>query len=1044
MKRSILIIIFFFLISFLASDINGQENSKDTSNYPYWIDMMQDRNTNFFLTQKAFETYWNGKKISKGKGWKQFKRWEWYWSTRINKDGSFPAADKNKQAYESFFSKNPSNSGNWTEKGPVLLPTNGPGQPNGTGRINAIAFHPSDTSIFYVGAPSGGLWKTTDHGSTWSGLTDHLPTLGVSSIIVDYQNPDIVFIGTGDRDGGNAHGIGVMKSIDAGISWNTANTGMGNVTVGHMIQHPACPDTIFAATSNGIFKTIDGGQNWTLKSLALNFKDIRFKPGSPDTLYASFGSNFYRSTDAGDNWSHISGMISGDRGVIGVTPADPDYVYYLIGGSGGLKGFYRSTNSGETFTLQANTPNTLGYESDGSDNASQAWYDLCIAVHPQDEDLIFTGGINIWKSADGGVTWNCSAHWWGQNGLPAVHADQHTLEYNPINNILFSGNDGGLHFTSDFGSSYPELSSGIAVAQIYRIGQSSILPDLVVNGYQDNGTGVFHGAPNNPFHTVYGGDGMECAVDYSDTNCIYGELYYGKIFRSLNGVFGSFYPIAGNNINGINQSGGWVTPFIIANDNPNTMFIGYKDVWRTNNVKDPNGSNIVWTKISSNIGNTDSRDIEQSLSAPNTVYVVKSNGAIFRTDNANSTNPLPTWSFASSPGTIDLEIHPNDSSIVYITNGSTIKKSSDKGVTWSDITGSLPNTNINCLTYDSRLGIESIYAGTDIGVFYYNENIGDWIVFSNGLPASAEITELEIFYHPTQIEESLISASTYGRGLWQSGLYSDPNAIPIANFTVEESQICQYDTVQFYDMSTNQPNNWQWIFEPDAVTFVNGTNSNSQNPSVVFNYPHYYSVTLHASNAAGSDTIHKEDFIANYTQNYVEISITASPSNIVAPGTRVTFSTSTVNAGANPSYEWFVNNISTGNTNSTYTTTALQNGDLVHCVFVPDVSCPSSDFLISNVISMQMANSIEDDTENQFELFPNPLNGNLLFIRNNNNAKNITIEIFDTMTKLRGTKMLFLNNGETASIDFSQYASGVYLIKITDENKELKKFIIKK
>jgi len=219
---------------------------------------------------------------------------------RVSATGEKPAPNAVWDAHFDYLqSHERSLSGAWTELGPIQLPANGTGQPNGLGRVNGIGFHPTDANIIWLAAPSGGLWKTTDGGSTWSSNTDDLPTLGVSSILIDPNDTNIMYIGTGDRDGGDAPGLGVMKSTDGGGTWNLSNSGMDSRVVGMMLMHPGSSSTILAATSGGVYKSIDSGVSWTLKSNTSHYKDIRFKPGDPSIVYATASGDFYRSTDTG-------------------------------------------------------------------------------------------------------------------------------------------------------------------------------------------------------------------------------------------------------------------------------------------------------------------------------------------------------------------------------------------------------------------------------------------------------------------------------------------------------------------------------------------------------------------------------------------------------------------------------------------------------------------------------------------------------------------------------------------------------------------------
>jgi len=186
MKNLYFLIVMVWAVTTLSAQPDGSVDPSDTANYPHWISMMQDQNINFYQTQEAFELYFANHNNGKGSGWKQFKRWEAFWQTRVSVGGEFPPADQNINAYKQFMGgvaggPQLSSGGNWTELGPVALPNNGTGQPNGLGRVNCVAFHPTNSSIIYVGAPSGGLWKTTNGGNSWTNLTDNLPSLITST-----------------------------------------------------------------------------------------------------------------------------------------------------------------------------------------------------------------------------------------------------------------------------------------------------------------------------------------------------------------------------------------------------------------------------------------------------------------------------------------------------------------------------------------------------------------------------------------------------------------------------------------------------------------------------------------------------------------------------------------------------------------------------------------------------------------------------------------------------------------------------------------------
>lgn len=824
----------------------------DTSNYPYWIEMMQDHAVNFFTVQRAFNIYWKDRRITKGCGWKPFKRWEYMMQQRVSPTGERPPEDLDMKAYKEYFldtkAHTLTNTSNWQELGPRIIPTGS----GGLGRLNALSLHPTDPNTIYVGAASGGLWKTTDDGLTWTSNTDNLPSLGVSAIAIDPVDPQIMYIGTGDRDNSDAPGVGVLKTTDGGTTWTPANNGMGNKVVGKLLIHPSDPQIILAATNGGIYKSADGAATWSLSSAASNFRDMVFKPGNPNIVYASADGKLYKSSNNGGSWAQIgaSTIPGGYRGVIGVTPANPSVVYFVLCNSDTYLGTYLSVNDGVTFTLQSTGINIMGYSCTGG-NGGSAWYDLCVAVAPDNATILYVGGVNIFKSVDAGISWTIVGHWTGDCGVAFVHADQHIFAFSPLNGYLYAGNDGGCFRTKDAGQTWDNLCNGLAISQIYKIGQSATVKDLVMNGYQDNGTSCLNGAN---FTNVMGGDGMDCVIDYSDANYKYGELYYGSIDRIFN--FANQGNIARDGNHGITESGAWVTPFILHVTNPNCMFVGYKNVWRSTNIKDPDPGSVFWTKISANIGSENCAVLEQSPVNPDILYVAKENSRLYRTDNANALSLVWINLSAHLPNSStpsDLTCHPTDPNIVYMTCGNKVYKSKNKGLSWTDISGTLPNVFFSSIVY-CKGSQDALYLGSDIGVFYRDKSMNDWVPYTTGLPANGRVTELEIWYDHSNPANNRLRAATYGRGLWESKLYE---AHPTANFTVNHTSVPTGCGIQFTDLSLGYPTSWLWHFPGGTPS-----TSTSQNPqNIKYMTPNTYDVKLLVTNSQGSDSLTFHNYI---------------------------------------------------------------------------------------------------------------------------------------------------------------------------------------
>ena len=885
MKKIFAFIAFFFIFLSYAIGQTSLVNPapvQDTAHYPYWIEMMQDQSVNFFAVQRAFYTYWKDRPITKGCGYKPFKRWEYMMQSRVRPDGTRVPEDQVYNAYEKYISRQKSVGGNWVSLGPASLPTLKGYK--GMGRVNAIGFHPSNALKIYIGAPAGGLWESSDGGLTWVSNTDGLPTLGVSCITLDYTNPSVIYIGTGDRDAGDASGLGVFKSTDGGLTWSPSNTGMGSKTVGKMIIHPSNHVVLLAATSSGIYKSTDGGANWALKQ-AGNFKDLVFKPGDPSIVYATASGVFCRSSNTGESWTAISnGIPTGQRAAIAVTAANSNYVYVVLSNANNeFKGLYRSTDSGNTFTTRSTSPNILDWSCDGSGTGGQAWYDLDIAADPANANTLFVGGVDVWKSVDGGQSWAINSHWYGGCNVPAVHADLHVLEYSPVSGRLYAGDDGGVYYTANGGTDWVDISSNLVIGQIYKLGQSRTVKEKVINGFQDNGTSTYTASG---WLDTGGGDGMECLVDHTDPAYTYHTVYYGSIYRKYNNS--NEVQIAGLNVFGITEEGDWVTPFIMDETDPNTMFVGYKNIWRSNNIR---SVSINWTKLSDNLGGSNTQNLavlEQSPADKSILYAARHDGRLFRSDNVN--DAAPTWvdltSYLPSAGTpTSLEAHPSNADVVYMTLNQRVYKSVNKGLTWTDLTGTLPDTPINSIVYYKNSD-EGLYIGTDVGVFYRDQYTGDWLPFSSGLPASARITEVEIYYDNSNPVQDAIRACTYGRGLWSSDMY---HALPVASFEGDQTIIGPGSQVNFTDLSSGVPTSWLWTFE-------GGTPSTStlKNPSgIVYNNPGTFDVTLTVTNPEGSDTKTIPDYITVNGSILPSVGFKASPT-VPCFGTPVEFTDTTL------------------------------------------------------------------------------------------------------------------------------------------------------
>lgn len=838
---------------------------------------LQAGELSFYEIRDAFNDFWEPYHVDQGyyymdgeriraPYYKQFKRWEWFWEDRIDpKTGAFPDRETLDRAYAGIM-ENRSVSGNWSPMGP----DSSPGGYAGLGRLNCVAFVPGSTSEYYAGAASGGIWYTADDGASWSVLNDTVPVLGVSDILVidPVTGPDILYIATGDRDRGSLwslggqqsndnNSVGVLKSTDGGATW--APTGLSftvgqKVRVNRLLMDPnSAYQTIYAATTSGLYKTTDGGTTWPLLSSEV-FIDMEFKPGDPTVIYGSTQgstSSIYRSTDSGASWTSVT-TYSGRRTELAVSPAQPAWVYAITANSSGaLLGVHKSTTSGTSFTTVYSSSNLLGWACDGSGSSGQGSYDLCIAVEPADASKVYVGGVNTWKSSDGGQSFNIVNHWTGC-GSPSnaqnVHADKHFLAFQN-STTLFECNDGGLYKSSDGGINWTHLSSGMAISQIYRLGVGQTSAGEIITGLQDNGTKARLGGT---WTDVIGGDGFECIVDYTNENIQYGALYYGSIYKTTN------YWTSKNNItNSLPGSGAWCTPYLMDPTNNQVLYVGYEDVWKTT---DQGGS---WSQISNQGSTTDFRNM--AIAASNTSYIyaatynnlyrtINGGGATQQWTNINGNLPVGSANITYISVKTDNPDHVWVSMGGYNADG--VYESTDGGTSWNNISAGLPQLPVMCVIENKQYasGIE-LYAATDAGV-YVNRDGGNWQLFSSGLP-NVVVTELEIYYDQNNPDDSKIYAATFGRGVWQSDLFSTYMQ-PVADFSGNPLSGVFPLGVAFTDLSQNTVTSWQW-------DFGDGNASTVQNPSHTYADPGTYSVKLLVTGPGGIDSITKTDYIlVNY------------------------------------------------------------------------------------------------------------------------------------------------------------------------------------
>ncbi|MCB0598670.1 MAG: T9SS type A sorting domain-containing protein [Lewinellaceae bacterium] len=786
--------------------------------------------------EAAFDNWAAGKDLSREKGWKWYARWLHEQTMRANGDGSFgnqeplflAAAEKVALEQNRVAGRSPG----WMPAGPEDYADVGASYIiRGMGRINCIAFHPTDANTFWVGVAQGGIWKTTNGGQSWMPLDNGLPILRISDIAVNPNNPEEMYVSVGDyaylgagldlddRKRHTHYGMGVYKTTNGGQNWQATGltfdqTGRDGSLTRRVFVHPDDGQRLVAAGLFGIRTSGDGGDTWANISDVMIW-DIEQNPTNPNILYASTAwvrnlgagtSGIWKSTDFGQSWTELNTGIPSTNVVqrieLAISPSNPDYVYALAcDRSRGFYGLYRTTDSGENWELRSDSPNILHWYG-GNSGGGQGTYDLTILVHPEDPGRIYTGGINIWGSEDGGLSWRIASFWVGGGGRQSIHADQHFLAYNPLDEKYYACNDGGVSRTDEivlgsedaaqdvdnylFETQWEDIAGGMQITSFYRLGLSQSKPGDLIAGTQDNSSWL---KKDGYWTGIIGGDGMECLIHPENPDILYGSSQYGNIVGSFDGG-NDFFSVSGNIPSGNNERAAWTTPFLLEPGNPDVLYVAY-----TNLYKSENGGDSFQKLSDFPVPALPTSALAVSPADPAYIYLAHrlyfslgQPSYFWRTRNGgaswdNVTAGLPDDLYFTY--TIADDENPN---LVWVTvggfsEGAKVFRSEDGGDNWQNISYNLPNVPANCIVQDPNSLLNAVYVGTDIGVYYLNDEMSEWELYSEGLP-NVVVSELEIL-----ASEGKLYAATFGRGIWEGNTVDETVGVNNPRFEVLAAQV---------------------------------------------------------------------------------------------------------------------------------------------------------------------------------------------------------------------------------------------------------------
>ncbi len=719
----------------------------------------------------------------------------------------------------------------------------GPG--NQGGRTKSLVVHPTDPKVMYAGAVTGGVWKTTDGGANWAPLTDLFPTLGLGALAMDPGNPEVLYAGTGfwfnslsstSALGSAPRGTGIFRTENGGGTWELVGNPGGTHFrwVNDIIVSRGDSRRIYAATWTGVFRSTDGGASWTQifnrgAAGQNGCQDMvaRTDQGT-DYLFAACGTTaagdaaIFRNTDAGGDgkWEKVLQVGAMGNTTLALAPSNQGVIYALLSSNGAdkeewrssLHAVYRSTTNGDPETWEARVTNQSPERvNTGLLSTNQGFYaDLCaanglrtiggqgwihnaIAVDPQDPDRVYVGGIDVYRSDDGGANWGIASFWQSADGPGGAHADVLALVFPPDysgegNPRLYAATDGGIYVTDTARAAlatgeragctpfqnrvtWRPLHTGYQSTQFYS---GAVTPGggAFFGGKQDNGTMRGTLAGKGTWVRIRGGDGAAVAVDPRDPNTLFVSTQNFSLTRSRNG--GKTLTAVNRGITEASANFAFIAPLGMDPREPDRMYAGGRRFWRTVDQADN------WEPISTLLP-TGQGSVSAIAVSPvdGRVLMATSQGFVLRTDDVGAANGDTEWTATRPrPGYVTgLTFDPKEAEVVYIAYSqfntgagqSHIYRSRDGGRTWEGLDGTgdtgIPDIPVFCVLVDPE-DTQKLYAGTDLGVFVSMDGGGTWARDSN--PFAAVPTE--VLALDRGVGGSYLYAFTFGRGVWRTRL----------------------------------------------------------------------------------------------------------------------------------------------------------------------------------------------------------------------------------------------------------------------------------
>ncbi|MBL7963479.1 MAG: choice-of-anchor J domain-containing protein [Flavobacteriales bacterium] len=855
---------------------------------PSWFDLMVGEDPDVPVVVAAYEEWCRTHPSQKTVYTQYFKRWITSVQNKLGTDGrleQWTAAEREQRTLEVMARRQERGGGGWTYAGPEI-------HYRADGSLQREADHANvychdrsatDPNILFAGTESGGLYKSVDQGQTWSHVSSQLIVGAVSAVRIHPADPDIVLMSAENE---------LWRSIDGGANWAVIGQPSFvslNISAWEFAFHPLDPQIILAACNLGMFRSTDGGDNWT-EVLPNECMSIVHKPFEPDVWYTLHFEptlnlcKFQRSLDQGATWTMYDqgwfspptgeqGLYAIEGGRLAVSEADPERIYALLVGyqqtgasitTNGYVGVWRSNDGGLNWyhphgvvgaPYNTSHPNLMNFQGDDG-TYTQIHYNTTICASQLDADKVLIGGLNLWQSNNGCLSYTAKAGYVGT--VQGIHVDMQELRIyrtGPATEEVWLSNDGGIHRSTTFMDTHDILCKGIRAVNLWGYDQGWN-EDIMVGGRYHNGNMAYYeGYPAGEFLALGGAESPTGYVNFSNERKVYHSDIGGRVLpTTLSGTPQSF---------GV---GLWPNESYFVNNSSRIAFdqqyynVAY--MGRDNKLYRSENGGGSWSMLHTFGTNVSHRVLwfEQSYADPQVMVVQQVQGSVsrlWRTADGGA-----TWTMLTLPLSqreIYFSLGGEDPQTLWLgftngSNGNKIYKSTDGGASWSNLTtAALNNERIWGVAAQFRTDGGVYLAMRNGGVYYRNNSMPDWDAWGNGLPVSTEPIRIAPFYKGEKVR-----LATWNLGVWERGLY-EPSAIKAEFAAAFGLFFCPGDTVRFVDHSVAGPTaTHEW-------SFPGGTPSTSTDPypAVVYSAPGSYDITLTITQGGLTSTVTKTAFISD-------------------------------------------------------------------------------------------------------------------------------------------------------------------------------------